>query len=244
MNKKVLAITALPLIMLLAFSGCSKADNPVPDGAAPTQDAQPAAAPTEAPSEAPVTDPTLFTTNSIMKLTEELIVKYPEEKPEHVRALLLMANLDRINEADVKTLFDNYGFTYETLDETYREFHESFRNSCDATFATYEGGNDERIGANFSTRIHITDVVLYEEDKPFAEMGQKYIRGYVLHYDSGVSFSSYEETYEKRLSDGLSFAECVIDNYANAPADRQLDDGSMIPFYYSPYEECSHKIPQ
>lgn len=49
---------------------------------------------------------------------------------------------------------------------------------------------------------------------------------------------------EKRLSDGLSFAECVIDNYANASAGRQLDDGSMIPFYYSPYEECSHKIPQ
>lgn len=208
------------------------------------QDSQPAATPTEAPSEAPVTDPALFTTDSIMKLAEELIIKYPEENPEHVRALLLMVNLDLINEADVKTLLDAYGFTYETLEDTYKEFQESFRESCLNTFAFYSGDNPEKIGANFGARIYITDVVLAEEDKPFAEMGRKYISSYVLGWDSGVSFDSYDATLRERLNDGLSFAECVINNYANAPATLYLDDGSSFPYYYSPYEMCSYKIPQ
>ncbi len=51
-----------------------------------------------------------YSASAIMLLIDELIAKYPIENPEHIKATMLIANLDNISEEDLQVIFDIYGY--------------------------------------------------------------------------------------------------------------------------------------
>lgn len=180
----------------------------------------------ELPSEDVVVED-VYSAESIIKYVDELAVKYPNENPEHIKATLIMASLDKISEEDRVALFDAYGFTYETLESTMLDFFDSLYTSHSNTTSYYQGAEQLEAVADFETRIPITEFVLADEDKEFAENTYKYS----VDLATGASDSFiYGQYYNEELAKGnYSFADDVVSNYYYC-------SGGGISGYISVYE--------
>ena len=109
---------------MLAFSGCSKSDNPAPAGDTPGQTETPTeSTPNNEPAATPTATPEAinYSAEDVMKLVDELIVKYPYNKPEHIKALVIAANLDYISKEDMDILLETYEYSIEDLGKLYDE---------------------------------------------------------------------------------------------------------------------------
>lgn len=181
----------------------------------------------ELPSEDVVVED-VYSAESIMKYADELAAKYPIENPEHIKATLIMASLDKISEEDRVALFDAYGFTYETLEETFKEYLESVSITHDSTVGYLQGSEDLKNKANFSERMSIAEVVIDEAGKEFAN------NCYNLLSDSAycryTSGDKMNELYESKITSGnYSMADDVAINFAFCG---KYD----LEVYVSPYE--------
>lgn len=163
----------------------------------------------ELPSEDAVVE-NVYSSESIMKYVDELAVKYPNENPEHIKATLIMASLDKISEEDRVALFDAYGFTYETLESTMLEFFDSLHTSNANTVSYYQGADRLKEVADFEDRIPITEFVLAVEDKEYAQKTYES----AVSYATGKGSNNFEKMYEEELAKAdYTFADDVATNY-------------------------------
>lgn len=177
----------------------------------------------ELPSEDVVVED-VYSAESIMKYADELAAKYPIENPEHIKATLIMASLDKISEEDRVALFDAYGFTYETLEGTFKEYLESVNVSYGSTAAYYGGNESYADAANFAEKMPIGDTILADDDKELAEAAYGFM---CSCFKEGTSFEEFDGKLMKEVENGtFTFADCVAYNYV-------MNDTEN---YLSPYE--------
>lgn len=163
----------------------------------------------ELPSEDVVVED-VYSAESIMKLADELAVKYPIENPEHIKATLIMVNLDKITEEDRVALFDAYGFTYETLETTMLEFFDSLHTSHSNTVSYYQGAERLKEFADFNTRISSEEFVISTEDKEYARLAFEGLENWA--YNDGDA-TEFKTMYADKMNNGYSFTDAVVTNY-------------------------------
>lgn len=110
-----------------------------------------------------------YSAEAVMALCDELTAKYQYNDPEHIKALVIAANLDYITAEDLDTILNTYGYTMDELATLYDECANDNALSMGDTIKYYSGEVDsvspEREYAN---RIALSDVMLNESDKEFA----------------------------------------------------------------------------
>lgn len=242
MKKKILSISVLLVIMMLAFSGCSKSDNPAPAGDTPGQTETPTeSTPYTEPEATPTATPEAvnYSAEDVMKLVDELIVKYPYNKPEHIKALVIAANLDYISKEDMDILLETYKYTIEDLAKLYDECVLDNGEAVNDTFDYYKGNVAEISPEHkYTNRITLQDACLNETDVDAA----KWFDIFLTEFATCKSIrEKEEELFSVILSpdtnvDALSSFERTCYNYTSGVYMGNFDYAHYIPSPYIGYE--------
>lgn len=155
-----------------------------------------------------------YSAENIMALCDKLEEKYPIENPDHIRATMIMANLDHISEEDLEVLFSTYGYDYAKLETLFIEYLDVLYTSVFAGFRVSQGVLDQEVidQADFLERMPITEVVLEAEDMELAEYCYSVLVGEVSR--NGVDPDEMNKKFEEVFySDECSFADAVAINY-------------------------------
>ncbi len=101
-----------------------------------------------------------YSAEAVMALIDDLTAKYQYNDPEHIKALVIAANLDYITAEDLDTILNTYGYTMDELATLYDECASDNALSMGDTIKYYSGEVDsvspEREYAN---RIALSDVI-------------------------------------------------------------------------------------
>lgn len=214
-NQSLVVLLVLCALLAVTLVGCNEpvADDPV----TPTSEVE-----SEEVSEE-VSDETseeiseeaaeeTYSAQEVMTLIDNLTVKYQYNDPDHIKALVIAANLDYITAEDLDTLLTTYGYTMDELATLYDECANDNALSMGDTIKYYSGEVDsvspEREYAN---RIALSDVMLNESDKEFAVSFDK---------DSRLAAQSNNDAdmrlAEMTNSEYLTSGEQVVVNFAYA----------------------------
>ncbi len=155
-----------------------------------------------------------YSAENIMALCDKLEEKYPVENPDHIRATMIMANLDHISEEDLEVLFSTYGYDYAKLETLFIEYLDVLYTSVSAGFRVSQGVLDQEVidQADFLERMPITEVVLEAEDMEFAEYCYSVLED--QEAGNGINADEMNKKFEEVFySVDCSFAEAVSINY-------------------------------
>lgn len=171
-NQSLVVLLVLCALLAVTLVGCNEpvADDPV----TPTSEVE-----SEEVSEE-VSDETseeiseeaaeeTYSAQEVMTLIDNLTVKYQYNDPEHIKALVIAANLDYITAEDLDTLLTTYGYTMDELATLYDECARDNALSLGDTKKYYSGTVDSITPEQeYDNRIALADVMLNENDKQFA----------------------------------------------------------------------------
>lgn len=107
----------------------------------------------------------MYSAEEVMTHIDTLITQYQYNNPEHIKALVIAANLDYISEEDLNTILSTYGYTMEELaivyDECILDNAVALRESFD-----YRQGNVDTLTeeGTYKYRITLNAVMLNERD--------------------------------------------------------------------------------
>ncbi len=116
-----------------------------------------------------VVEEEFYSAQDVMDLIDELTDKYQYNDPEHIKALVIAANLDYIKAEELDTILATYGYTMEDLSVLYDECAMDGNLSMGNTLSYYRGVTDSILPEqDYTKRIALSDVMLNESDKQFA----------------------------------------------------------------------------
>ena len=106
-----------------------------------------------------------------MKHIDELTAKYQYNNPEHIKALVIAANLDYISAEDLDIILNTYGYTIEDLAALYDECILDSANALQNSFAWSQGQIDKLTPEQtYEKRITMGDALINEEDEFFLNL--------------------------------------------------------------------------
>lgn len=110
-----------------------------------------------------------YSAEAVMALIDDLTAKYQYNDPEHIKALVIAANLDYITAEDLDTILNTYGYTIDELSALYDECARDNALSIGDTMNYYDGTvNSISPDQEYANRITLVDVMLNDSDKEFA----------------------------------------------------------------------------
>lgn len=110
-----------------------------------------------------------YSAEAVMALCDELTAKYQYNDPEHIKALVIAANLDYITAEDLDTILNTYGYTMDELATLYDECVQDNTFSIGDTIKYYSGVEESvSPDRDYANRMPLYDVMLNENDKQFA----------------------------------------------------------------------------
>ena len=171
-NEKNYVALALICMIAVAFVGCK----------------EPEAVSTETSTVEPVSEPAsevvseevsediseevveeVYSAQEVMTLIDDLTARYQYNDPEHIKALVIAANLDYISAEDLDTLLTTYGYTMDDLSALYDACAMDSNLSMGNTLSYYSGVTDSvSPEQEYTNRIALSAVMLNENDKQFA----------------------------------------------------------------------------
>ena len=116
-----------------------------------------------------VVEEEFYSAQEVMDLIDELTGKYQYNDPEHIKALVIAANLDYIKVEELDTILATYGYTMEDLSALYDECVMDSLDSLGDTMEYYSGIADGiSPEQDYDNRIALADVMLNGCDKQLA----------------------------------------------------------------------------
>ena len=109
-----------------------------------------------------------YSAEAVMGLIDDLIEKYPNEKPEYIKAAVVAANLDYISEEDLNAILTGYGYTLEDMSVLYTEYVTYANDAYNKTSAYYQG--DIEPSVYFDTIMPFYEVTMNETDRKYMEL--------------------------------------------------------------------------
>lgn len=111
-----------------------------------------------------------YSAQEVMTLIDNLTAKYQYNDPEHIKALVIAANLDYITAEDLDTILATYGYTMDEVSALYDAcVHDNTLSVAD-TISYYSGVTDSILPEQeYTNRITLSEVMLNDNDKQFAE---------------------------------------------------------------------------
>ncbi len=184
MKKNILLVATLVVIMA-SFMACKNeepvASEPASSSEVASEEVSSEEVSEEASSEEVASD---YSADAIMKLVDGLVVKYPYNNPEHIKALVIAANLDHISAEDLDTILNTYGYTMDDLALLYDECVLDSADALQNSFAWSQGQIDKLTPEQtYEKRITMGDALINEEDAKFA---QKY-DNMLINRSNGIS---------------------------------------------------------
>lgn len=220
MSKRSLVAVIMMLCMSLSLLvGCSKEeavnDEVSSESSSVTEDVNSETNESEEVSEVEseeVVEEEFYSAQDVMALIDELTGKYQYNDPEHIKALVIAANLDYIKAEELDTILATYGYTMEELSDLYNECANDNALSMGDTIKYYSGEVDsvspER---EYDNRIALADVMLNESDKQFAATFDETSR-LASHYDVDADIALADMIDAEYSTSG----EQVVVNFAYA----------------------------
>lgn len=170
-----------------------------------------------------------YSAEEVMALIDELIAEYPYNDPEHIKCLVIGANLDYIEAKELEILLSTYGYTMEELAELYGGGNGAVYDailSCADTIKYHSGQSnlvsDEH---NFVNRITLESIMLSNKDKEFA----KEVDAQLLNLAQFNGFSMGNLTEISNYETSTSGEELVV-SFVKSFVNETFE-------YYGPYED-------
>ncbi len=159
-----------------------------------------------------VVEEEFYSAQDVMDLIDELTGKYQYNDPEHIKALVIAANLDYIKAEELDTILATYGYTMEDLSALYDECAmDSYASAWD-TRSYYSGVIDSILPEqDYDNRIVLADVMLNESDKQLAASLDETSRLIVHH---GSNSESVAVLSEISCTEYSTSGEHVVVNFA------------------------------
>lgn len=157
-----------------------------------------------------------YSAEEVMKHIDELTAEYQYNNPEHIKSLVIAANLDYITAEDLDTLLTVYGYSMDDLAALYDEFLVSNSDAFDKSLMRSQGQLDELLPEEtYENRIRMQDVMI---DPTTAEFCVEYDE-MLINRSNGVPI---EETQQK-----------VCDFIDNLPADVKISNFDNFVYGYT-----------
>lgn len=154
----------------------------------------------------------MYSADEVMAHIDTLIAQYQYNDPEHIKALVIAANLDYISEEDLDTILSTYGYTIEELAVVYDECILDNAVALQESLAYSQGQIDSLSDENtYKNRITLESVMLNEAD---AEEAKWYDTMLVMR-----SLGRDDANGRNNTDDMIDFSEKVLvvnDNDLNA----------------------------
>lgn len=146
-----------------------------------------------------------YSAEAVMALIDDLIAKYPNENPEHIKSAVIGANIDYIAEEDLYTILTAYGYTLEELNVLFGEYIGDLMSCFVLTFGYHQGGDEPEV--LFDDRMPLYEVTLNNHDMEYMKLG----------------YSRYDEEYEPISENSIKFDEFYYDS-----VDKELYSSGMM----------------
>ena len=219
-QSKYIAI-AVAMLGVSVFAGCVPSSMPQ----------QSTNTPSEAVSEEVVEMPEV-TAETVMNLVDELTKKYPYNDSEHIKTLVIGANMSYLSKEDLDTILEEYGYTLEALaimyageDGVLSEAYAAYKT----TYNAYDSGNAANLAKeeDYRNRILLQDIMLNPQDRQLAEDYDEILFGSVeVNHENS-------EQYVKCLGDIDAAAQTwKYYNEGMLDIDSELSSGKQIIFSY------------
>lgn len=165
-----------------------------------------------------------YSAEAVMALVDDLIAKYPNENPEHIKSAVIGANIDYIAEEDLNTILTAYGYTLEELNVLFGEYAKELKECFDLTY-NYRHGSDKP-EVVFEDRMSLDEVMMNPEDYEYT------LLGYDIYDDEYEHVSEiahqYDDMYrlaekEGAVSSGMKVSDALWIDPATTPYDKYIN---------------------
>lgn len=110
-----------------------------------------------------------YSAEAVMDLIDDLIAKYPNENPEHIKSAVIGANIDYIAEEDLNTILTAYGYTLEELNVLFGEYAKELKECFELTYYYRHGDIEPEV--IFEDRMSLDEVMMNPEDYEYTLLG-------------------------------------------------------------------------
>ena len=158
-----------------------------------------------------VEEPVMFSADEVMAHIDTLIAEYQYNDPEHIKALVIAANLDYISEEDLNTILTTYDYTMEELGVLYDEC--ILDNGASRKLSTdYSQGNVDSLSIEdkFIHRINLESIMMDLTDKEFVKWYDELL----------ISMSTGDDTPEQR--------EIFVEQVKNCSVEMSYNERTML----------------
>lgn len=113
-----------------------------------------------------VEETTMYSADEVMAHIDTLIAQFQYNNPEHIKALVIAANLDYISEEDLSVILTEYGYSMEELAVLYDECILDNAKSYEKSYQYVNGNIDILLTEEkYINRITIESIMLNDTDK-------------------------------------------------------------------------------
>lgn len=156
----------------------------------------------------------MFSADEVMAHIDTLIAQYIYNDPEHIKALVIAANLDYISEEDLGVILTAYGYTMNDLSVLYDECILDNANSYEKSYQYVNGNIDTLLTEEkYTNRITIESIMLNDTDKEMS----KWFDELLIDRTVGETTSDRSEKFAeiiKGCGTDLTSAERTIYSYS------------------------------
>lgn len=155
-----------------------------------------------------------YSAQEVMTLIDDLTAKYQYNDPEHIKALVIAANLDYITAEDLDVILDTYGYTMEELAGLYDDCILDNGASKMLSFDFYQGNVDTLPeDKDYDNRISLNKVMLSEEDKELAQWYDSLLCG-EAHASSNTAQREEFVQQIQNCKNDMTYSERTMYSYA------------------------------
>lgn len=176
-----------------------------------------------------VVEEIFYTADDVMTLVDELIIKYPYDNPEHIKSIVIAANLSYLSEEERNKLYTFYGYTAEELAALFDEWIiDRYQIVCGSTYNYHAGVSYEKPDTEFyyENMISFENVMLNESDKQVAILVEEVFRSTVY---CDLPSDEAEDAYME------FFDEYSVYNVHHYP--ENFTSGGYVLFYRMHYDD-------
>ena len=155
----------------------------------------------------------VYSADEVIAHIDTLITQFPYNNPEHIKTLVIAANMDYISEEDLNTILSIYGYSIDELavvyDECILDNAAALQKSVDYSQGDVNTLSDEDTYAN---RITLEAAMLNDYDKEIAE----WYDDMMVNYSVGSAISDANKDFYytmQNIDNNISSAERVMYTY-------------------------------
>lgn len=158
----------------------------------------------------------VYSADEVMAYIDTLITQFPYNNPEHIKTLVIAANMDYISEEDLYTILSIYGYSIDELavvyDECILDNAAALQKSLEYSQGQVDGLAEEE---NYAKRITLESAMLNDYDKEIAEWYDEMLINRSCGNSTSDLYSEFSRNFET-VDPDIGSAERTMYTYTDA----------------------------